>query len=420
MESMKKILIISNNVLSSQNNNGKTLLSFFKDHAKSHLAQLYFSSEKLDGDYVSTTYRISDEDVLKSAFSYKIKAGVELGYIKNSDEVLKKESSKIKSESFKSSNVVRLLREAVWKISSIDHDGLFKWVSDFNPDVIFFCAGDSLFAYDIYQAICNYFPSVKKVVYITDDYILPRETLNFFWLLRRRLTYSKMKKAVVEANVFVTISEEMRIEYKKIFNKNSILAFNMSADLKIDNFKKTDRSDLLLVYAGGLHFKRWGTLAVLARALKHFNNENNRKVTLEIYSHQNINNDILREIEIQGVSKFCGSLDEDGVRYVLNNADILVHAESFERKCIESTRLSVSTKIAEYISIGSNILAVGPSSLASMKFLASNAVCINDFDTIDFKVKELLDDNFSFKQDLDVLKNKILKNKSDFKLDVLT
>lgn len=417
---MKKILIISNNVLSSQNNNGKTLLSFFKDHPKSHLAQLYFSSEELDGDYVSTSYRISDEDVLKSVFSYKVKAGAELDYIKNSDEILKKEPSKIKTGNFKGSNVVRLLREAVWKISSIDHDRLFKWISDFNPDVIFFCAGDSLFAYDIYQTVCSYLPNVKKVVYITDDYILPRETLNLFWLLRRRLTYSKMKKAVVEANVFVTISEEMRIEYKKLFNKDSILAFNMSTDLKIDNFKKTARSDLLLVYAGGLHFKRWGTLAVLARALKRFNNENNRKVTLEIYSHQNIDNDILKEIEIQRVSKFCGSLDENGVRYVLNNADILVHAESFEKECIESTRLSVSTKIAEYISIGSNILAIGPSSLASMRFLASNAVCINDFDTVNFKVKELLDHDFSFKQDLDVLKNKILKNKSEFKLNVLT
>lgn len=420
MESMKKILIISNNVLSSQNNNGKTLLSFFKDHPKSHLAQLYFSGEPLDGDYVSTSYRISDGDVLKSNFPYKKKAGVELGYVKSSGEILKKEYSRVKVGSFKNSNLARLLRELVWKISSINHQSLSKWVANFNPDVIFFCAGDSLFAYDIYQTVCSYLPNVKKVVYITDDYILPRETLNLFWLLRRRLTYSKMKKAVVEADVFVTISEEMRIEYKRLFNKDSILAFNMSADLKIENFKKTARSDLLLVYAGGLHFKRWGTLAVLARALKRFNNENNRKVTLEIYSHQNVDSDILREIEIQGVSRFCGSLDERGVQYALNNADILVHAESFEKKCIESTRLSISTKIAEYISIGSKILAVGPSNLASMKFLASNAVCINDFNTIDFKVKELLDDGFCLKQDLDVLKNKMLKNKNNFKLNVVS
>lgn len=417
---MKKILIISNNVLSSQNNNGKTLLSFFKDHPKSHLAQLYFSGEPLDGDYVSTSYRISDGDVLKSNFPYKKKAGAELGYVKSSGEILKKEYSRVKVGSFKNSNLARLLRELVWKISSINHQSLSKWVANFNPDVIFFCAGDSLFAYDIYQTVCSYLPNVKKVVYITDDYILSRETLNLFWLLRRRLTYSKMKKAVVEADVFVTISEEMRIEYKRLFNKDSILAFNMSADLKIENFKKTARSDLLLVYAGGLHFKRWGTLAVLARALKRFNKENNRKVTLEIYSHQNVDSDILREIEIQGVSRFCGSLDERGVQYVLNNADILVHAESFEKKCIESTRLSVSTKIAEYISIGSKILAIGPSDLASMRFLASSAVCINDFDTIDLKVEKLLGDGFSLNQDFSTLKHEILKNKSDFKLNIIS
>jgi len=419
VESMKKILIISNNVLSSQNNNGKTLLSFFKDHPKSHLAQLYFSNEELGGVYVSTSYRISDEDVLKSVFSYKVKAGAGLDYIKNFDEILKKEPSKIKYESFKSSNLARLLREVVWKVSGINKQSLSKWVSEFNPDVVFFCAGDSLFAYDIYQAVCSYLPNVKKVVYITDDYILPRETLNLFWLLRRRLTYSKMKKAVPESDVFVTISEEMRFEYKKLFNKDSILAFNMSKDLKVHDFKKTERSDLLLVYAGGLHFKRWKTLSLLAKALSDFNFLNSRDVTLEIYSNQSVSGDVLSEIEVQGVSKFCGGLSENGVQYALNNADILVHAESFEKKCIESTRLSVSTKIAEYISVGSKILAIGPSSIASMRFLDKHVICVSDFENIQSKLTVLLDDKCDFKQDLDFLEKKMLKNKNDFIMNII-
>lgn len=417
---MRRVLIISNNVLSSKNNNGKTLLSFFKEHPKSHLAQLYFSSEELEGDYVSTSYRVSDKDVLRSVFSYNKKAGIQLEYIKEINESYNKGFSLVKEVGVKNSNLVRLLREAVWKISAINHQSLSRWLSEFSPDVIFFCAGDSLFAYDIYQTVCEVLPEAKRVVYITDDYVLPIKTFNFALLLRRRLVLSKMKKAVTDSNVFVTISDEMRSEYKKLFNKDSILAFNMSKNLKLEGFVKTERSDLVLVYAGGLHFKRWETLAALAKALSEFNRLNNRQVSLEIYSNQNISANILNCMEVQGVSKFCGGLDESGVQYALNNADILVHAESFEKECIDSTRLSISTKIAEYISVGTKILAIGPSSIASMRFLDGHVVCVNDLRELGAKLDYLLSNSREYNQDLQGLKSNMLKNKEYFNLYVLS
>lgn len=416
---MKKILIISNNVLSSQYNNGKTLLSFFEKHPKSCLAQLYFSNEPLEADYVSTSYRISDEDVLRSIFPYKTKAGTEISFIEPSESKLKIKLTGSKIKNLKHSSLMRLLRELVWKISNINKQSLSKWLAAFNPDVIFFCAGDSLFAYDIYNFVCEQSPKAKKVIYVTDDYVLPIKTLNLVSLLRRRLVLSKMKKAVSESNVFITISEEMRIEYKKLFNKDSILAFNMSCNLKIDGFVKTERPDLLLVYTGGLHFKRWETLAELAKALNNFNKLNNRQVFFEIYSNQDVSKDILAQIEIQGTSKFCGGLNESGVQHALNNADILVHAESFEESCIQSTRLSISTKIAEYISVGGRILAIGPADIASMNLLKKHVTCINNLEDIESKILILLDKECTFQQDLSVLKRQILKNKISFNLNVI-
>ena len=40
-----RLLIISNNVLSETNNNGKTILSYFDTIPKEQVAQLYFSGE---------------------------------------------------------------------------------------------------------------------------------------------------------------------------------------------------------------------------------------------------------------------------------------------------------------------------------------------------------------------------------------
>ena len=417
---MKKILIISNNVLSCQNNNGKTLLSFFKDEPSIKLAQIYLSNEILEDVCDADYYRISDKDVFRSLFFYGERAGSEVAFKKEYKFFIEnKKNSSFDSKLFKRSDSARLIREIIWKFSRMDHEALLNWVNKVSPDLIFFCAGDSLFAYDVYNTVCNHAPNAKKVVYVTDDYIMPRKKLAPSWWLRKYLVCSKMKKAVQESDVFVTISECMRSEYKKRFFKDSIIAFNMSKSLKIENFKKESRTDLLLIYAGGLHFKRWETLTMLANALKVFNIENNRSVLLRIYYHQTVHKSVQEKMEVHGASVFCGPLDASGVQNALNNADILVHVESFSSESIESTRLSISTKIAEYISVGNKILAIGPSDVASMRFLDKHACCISCPDELASKLYNLLSDKSSYKQNFDVLECQIAENKNDFKLHVI-
>ena len=71
-----------------------------------------------------------------------------------------------------------------------------------SPDVVFFCAGDSGFAYNVVR-VKEKFAS-KLVVYITDDYVLPRERCPHF--RSRVLVFDKMKHAVKESDLFYTPS----------------------------------------------------------------------------------------------------------------------------------------------------------------------------------------------------------------------
>lgn len=385
----KRVLIISNNALSTQNNNGKTLLSFFKFLPKENIAQLYFSDEPANHDLASKYYRISDRDIIKSfAFWRKGRAESKEVTSEHINEATQEEDHFFLASSLRNFEVARTIREVAWKISRTDKKSLREWVNNFNPEIIFFCAGDSAFAYRFYNTVISVAPMAKKVLYVTDDYILPRIKFSPFWWLRRNIVYSRMKQAAVNSDVFVTISQEMRNEYRARFGKDSITIFNVSANMRIENFQKSPRKDLLLVYMGGLHFERWKTLILLAKTIKVFNDEKKRAVTLKIYSHQKVDKGVLRELAIPGASEYCGALNAEGVRQQLNDADILVHVESFNKKCIESTRLSISTKIAEYLSSQSRILAIGPESLASMRFLEGNEKCITS-------VKDLGDGVFS-------------------------
>lgn len=380
----KNVLIISNNVLSDQNNNGKTLLSFFSVLPRECLTQIFFSDEPINKDLAGRFFRLSDSSIFKmclslnpprSTFSedlnFNFCCNANCGFGSN---FLRK---------LKGYDFFRLLREAMWFRANVDYGLIEERLRTNPPDVIFFCAGDTLFSYRIYEKICSIYPSAKKVLYITDDYIMPRVKVSPLWWLRRNFILKKMMCSVVKSDIFVTISEQMRNEYRKIFKKDSICVFNIANDIKIESFSKSKRDDLILIYAGGLHLERWLMLEKIGIAIDRYNKINSRKISLKVYSHQIVDKKVINRIDRIDSASFCGSLSIEELQIVLNDADILVHVESFANRYVESTRLSISTKISEYLSADKMILAVGPPNVASMKFLNDFAYCVTETEELD-------------------------------------
>ena len=56
----------------------------------------------------------------------------------------------------------------------------------------------------------------------------------------------------------------------------------------------------------------------------------------------------------------------------------MVHVEAFDKKNRKITRLSLSTKISEYVASGAKVLAIGPAEVGSMRCLADRqlGLCI--------------------------------------------
>lgn len=378
---LPKILIISNNPLSTTSNNGKTLASFFTDFPAENIAQLYFSEEQPDNATYYNYYKISDVQILKSLITFK-NAGETVSVAKKHRD--NKYQKNILSNKLRNNSFFRFMREIMWYIGKWETEKLKNWVSEFSPDIVFFCAGNSGFAYDVVSSVLE-LKNSKLVTYITDDYILPRNTISPFWWLHRNVIYKKMKKNVNRCDLFATISEEMRHEYKKIFDKDSITILNIPTSMKIESMRcsnndNQDKRIIKLIYTGGLHYKRYNTLMLLGKSIKLYNNEktNLQKLELNIYSNQIPNSKIYNKINIHNASNFCGSLNSNQLTIILNQADILVHVESYDRSCVEATKLSISTKIPEYLSLEKPIIAIGPPNIASMEYLKNSAFCITN------------------------------------------
>lgn len=384
----KKILIISHNPLSRVNNNGKTLVSIFEGVPEKNIYQIYLNSDTPDYSKESHYLQINEKQIISSFLKMRNYCCSE---IEATPEIVS--SAIIKGHNF-ANHTKRLLRECIWKCS-IWQSGLKDWLNNKKFDVVFFMAGDGMFAYDVYSFVMKHIPA-KGCMFFTDDYIIGKSSHSPAACLRRGMLKRKIRKTLPLVKELYVISDEMQKEYYKLLGMDSYVIRNFSVEKKEISYKKKDDAQsncLTMVYAGGLHYNRWRVLSQIASALKDINQTEKSRCCLKIYSSQNIADDIIEKINIEGASVFCGAASASQIADIYSSADILLHVESFDKKSISSTKYSFSTKIPEYLSADRSVLAVGPSEVASVQYLSNFACVISDNEDLFPVLKKIINDN---------------------------
>lgn len=381
---MKTVLLVSNNPLSDTQHNAKTVLSLLGNTDLFSLRQIYFRDDSPTFQFCDY-YKITDRQVLKSVFFPSKKAGqpiVATDFFNNAPISI---TPPVPTNSY----MKRLLREIVWKLGHINYLQLTNWLKMTPIDALFFVGGDSVFAYDFVYFLCNYL-KCPLILFITDDYLLKRSNSSIWFELRRRMLLRSVKRIINDVDLFITISNKMSDVYSHLLNKNSFFYANMPDSPILENAGSLQNKKIIITYAGGLHYNRWKPLSVLAKAIDHYNRENGYRVELHIYSQNQPKGEIADELLIPNACVYKGFLSGECIKDVLYSSDILVHAESFDPKDIEATCLSFSTKIYEYMGTGKPILAIGPSSVASMEYLKDCSFYCSSLDSISIELIERL------------------------------
>lgn len=376
------LLIISNNVLAKTNNNGKTLLSFVDGIEKSRIRQLYFNGQKPSVEGYSY-YQLSDSDVLKGLFSKKRRGRVWENITVNPDANKKTANSVSPKQSFGKTSLLRFLRDLLW-IGHWKSKQLFEWLDEFQPDTVFFVAGDSGFSYNIVKKIVRKYHT-RLVTYITDDYIMPRKNESLIDRIRRLGIRRKMVSCIQASDGYFTISDLMKKDYASITGKDSELIMNLTPSLYDPQYNMHSNDELVMVYTGSLYYGRDKILGQIAEAALRCNRSDlsKKKICIRVYSNTVPSDARRANFEREGCCSYCGSLSSEELKIVLNCADVLLFVESFDPEMMEKTRYSLSTKVPEYMSVGKPIFAVGPSKIGSMDYLSDVAFCANSEDTIE-------------------------------------
>lgn len=379
--SSPKILVVSHNAFSKILNNGKTLESLFDLFPKRDLAQLFFSKNEFpDFDFCDNYFKMTDEDVLKNLVLFRGKYGKKLTYqesVKFEKTEIKNKKNRVWSLLQSISSYIIIFRDLLWKTGLWKTKTLFKWIEEFNPNLIFYCGGNSGFSHDIVLEIKNRY-NIPLITYFTDDYLINPLNRNVIDKIHRNRMKKFYSKTVENSSLLFVIGELMAQEYTIYFKKKFHPIMNSISSEKFDyyhEFRNIDKQQIRIVYFGGLHLNRWRMIARLGYIIQQNMSFFPIIPEIQVYTNSEITSVIKEDFEKNNIRIKKPLVGDDLIKEMVNT-DILLHVESNDNYYKSLTKLSVSTKIPEYLLTKNSVLAYGPSEVASIRLLEDNAIGI--------------------------------------------
>lgn len=383
----KRLIIISADPLSQTYSNGKTLESMIGNWDKENVAQIYFNPYFPSSHICEKYFRITDSNIISSHFK-KNRIGEYVNNACEKTEIYKESSTRGK---LKKIPFARVLRELIWKMNWDKVEKMKLWLDEFAPEVILFMGGDLLFMYSLCLYIVERY-HIPIIFQVTDDYLDRRCGLSLSAYIMRNKIRHQFKKMVLKAAAFITIGDYMREVYLTKFGVDSVTFMNaVEIPEKIPKYTANEKIELL--YAGSLYFGREKILLAVRNSLERLNKIGIQS-HLSIYTSSTLDKEVESKLNDGVVSSVCGYVSQKELQKRIHSSDVLVFVEDFSKKNIDKTRLSVSTKLPEYMVSGRSILAVGPKEVGSMKYVQTFACVCNSLDdsVLDKKVEYLLTD----------------------------
>ena len=278
-----------------------------------------------------------------------------------------------------SGSPVKLARELLWNIGRLDRKALDKFVSNFNPDVVFCPRLLTWKLMRLEKAVAK-ITRAPFIAFTGDDEASFKEYCfdPLFWLNRFAFHKALAKHSKLYSHYFMHSADQVE-EYRKDYGVSASTLFKCGSFP--ERFSpKPIREPIRMIYAGRLYCNRWKSLAEIGKALRVINQDRER-IVLDIYTQDILTDEQSIVLSPENFIFLKGSVNQQQLRDVYKNADIALHVESLDKKFRLATRVSFSTKIIDLMASTCAILAVCWEQHTGYKYLKDNdaAFCIGDY-----------------------------------------
>lgn len=390
---MSKILLISHSGFSNQNANGITMKNLLSGWAPEEKAEFYCDVQSPDFTAASHYFRVTDMEMIKAFWGKRAKHrfdfadSVECGKQthKSSSEMSSKIPAWLKRRKY--NFCLKWLREIMWMLSPWGHRDLEKWVDEFNPDIIVYMVGESLFMDKLVLKICRD-RFVPLVLYNGEAFriinLKERHGLERAYYRKAEKLYGELSTIAVR-EIYNSDFLKEAYERKYLSHGKSITVYNSA---KCTNVPYESHSPLKITYFGNLGVGRVESLLETAEVLYKIDS------TLFIDVYGTVYKEDKLKFERCSNIRFHGFVSAEELNKIMCQSDILLHVESFDPAVVDKLKYAFSTKIAQCLCAGRSFLTYAPVQTASTQYLISTggAVVATNREELSRYLKKLVTD----------------------------
>lgn len=388
-----RILIVSRSPWRLDNSFGNTYSSIFRDMKDIEIANIYLADGTPEFEpNVKAYYKVSEKEMvnsIKHPFLSK-KVGC-LAYAEKAGDVVQveKDENYMAMGKKKRWPIMFITRDLIWKYGAIDYAGIDAFVEEFKPDIIFLPYYYAVYVFRVALHIKEKYNLPMTGEAALDIYSLKQLSFDpFYWINRFHIRKWIRRAAKASASLYL-ISEKMRKDYSKYLGLPCKILYKIPDFSRKQSDYTAVGNPVRFLFTGNIGANRWKTLSLLAFALKA-----NSWGHLDVYTATPLTDDIKMALNVDGYSEIHDPVTQEQVKVLQNEADVLVHAESFDLANKLLVRYSISTKIMDYLCMGRAILGIGPKDVASIEYLKDNdaAMVATDPEEMNNLVKRLKED----------------------------
>jgi len=375
----RKILIVGTTPY-SKNTSARAFEAYFSGWERENLAQVFSNPKPPLKGHAEYFYQITDKRLLLRRFFPETKIEKTFRF----DELETEEKTRfgergifgfLYSIGSRKNPFIYLARKMLWKRKLWQSAEFDKWLEDFGPECVFLSFSDDFFIPEIALYAAEKF-DIPIISSIGDDYYFNgKKSLSPLYHIYKFSYRRLIRKVFAHGGSAIFISDKIRDKYNAEFGLSGKTVY-LSSELKRKDFSPVNRENPVISYFGNIRQGRNESLSAIGKALGKISPD----YKLHIYSAQT-ERKTTAVFDNNPNVVFHGPIPYSEVAAKTAESDIVVIVEGFREKHIRNTRYSLSTKAADCLASGAQILVFGSAYCGIIEYMKSTesaAVCTDE------------------------------------------
>lgn len=376
---MNRRVLIVGTVPYNKATTARAFEAYFHGWERNCLAQVFSNSKKPVKGHCEHLLQITDKRMLQRWFNRNIQVEKTFVYEELEDAWTDRDRevgtgiySKLYEAGTRKTPFIYLARGVLWQKKFWCNAVFNKWLDDFAPECVFLSFSDDFFIPQIALYVAERY-NIPIVSSIGDDYYFNyRKSLSPLYHIYKCSYRKLIRKVFAHGGSSIYISDKIRDKYNSGFGLDGETVY-LTSELERRPFRPINKEKPVISYFGNIGVGRNESLNEIGKALGRISAD----YKLRIYSGQQDPNRI-RVFAGNPNVEFCGSIPYAQVVEKTAESDIVVIVEGFKKEDVDVTRYSLSTKAADSLASGAQILVYGSPECGVIEYMQSTnaaAVC---------------------------------------------